>query len=247
MQSLPSSPGLYVVSLSNEHPISVNADRAHAGQCIFVTKANCKFGRAQNLARRYRDYVKTFGAEYVTFEVVAFVDNPVVLESAVASRLTEHRMKGASGRMNEWLAGITLPALKKLISEEVTKHAAAPLSATSDPPRARSSPADTPPSRLLITGADPAGSPAEVVASATYLQGAGMPVAVLRDLHHFSQRTETFASTIRYFGGKRNLGRANQLYAARLLFVERGHREGRAGFEALASKALRVYPHLSNG
>ena len=244
MKSIPSTPGIYVVSLSNEHPISVNADRAYADQCIFVTKSNCKFGRAQNLARRYRDYVKTFGVEYVTFEVMALTDNPASLEAALASRLITHRIRGTSGRMTEWLTGITVEALKQLIFEELATNRSATLCAPLPEPRA-CAPASLameavgrPPTAAINPGA----SPSMVVAAATYLQEAGMPVELLRDLHHFTRRTETFASTIRYFAGKQNIGQANQIYAARLLYVEQEHRSKKAAFEKLATEALHCFP-----
>lgn len=54
---LQSLPGVYILEMLNEEPISVNADRpAIAERCIKVTRANCKYGQAVNLARRQRDY-----------------------------------------------------------------------------------------------------------------------------------------------------------------------------------------------
>ena len=239
MQSIPSSPGIYVVSLSNEEPISVNADRAFADRCVFVTKANCKFGRAVNLARRYRDYVKTFGAQHVTFEVVAFTDNPALLEAAICTRLANHRVRGQTGRANEWLVGITAREVKQVILEIAATQGAsaaiAPVSAAQPLGPRR------PPRSNGLASASSA-SPALVAAAAAYLQTAGMPVSLLRDLHHFARRTETYASTIRYFGGKTDLGPSNRAYGARLLFVEQSHRAGGVSFESLAGEALRRFP-----
>jgi hypothetical protein len=122
VQVIPPCSGIYVVSLSNEHPISVNANRPHADRCIFVTRANCKFGRAENLARRYRDYVRTFGACYVAFEVVVLTDSHAQLEAAVATRLQDFRVRGLTGRLNEWLVGITPESVKSIIFETAATH-----------------------------------------------------------------------------------------------------------------------------
>lgn len=100
--------GLYIVTLTNEHPISVNADRpAIAAGCFKVTRENCKFGCAVNLHRRRRDYFKTFGERYVQFHALASVNQPKHIETLVARQLIPHRIRGANGRLNEWLAGIT--------------------------------------------------------------------------------------------------------------------------------------------
>ena len=239
MQSLPSSPGIYVVSLSNEEPISVNADRAFADRCVFVTKANCKFGRAVNLARRYRDYFKTFGAQHVTFEVVALTENPALLEAAICARLANHRVRGQTGRANEWLVGITAGEVKQLILEiAATQGASAAI--TRAPAAQPLEPRRPPRSNGLATA--PSASPASVAAAAVYLQAAGMPVSLLRNLHHFASRTETYASTVRYFGGKTALGPNNRAYGARLLFVEQAQRTGGVSFESLVGEALRRFP-----
>jgi hypothetical protein len=239
MQSIPSSPGIYVVSLSNELPISVNAGRAFAHRCVFVTKANCKFGRAQNLARRYRDYIRTFGAQHVSFEVVALTENPALLEAAISARLANHRVRGPTGRPNEWLAGITASEVRQLILELAAEQRGFAASATVSQvqlPSRRTLP------RANAFASAPTASPALVAAAASYLQAAGMPVSLLRDLHHFARRTETYASTIKYFGGKSDLGPNNRAYGARVLFVEQGHRAGGMSFESLAVEALRRFP-----
>lgn len=238
MRSIPSSPGIYVVSLSNEEPISVNADRPFADRCVFVTKANCKFGRAVNLARRHQNYVKTFGAQHVTFEVVALTDNPAMLEAAIGARLASYRVRGRTGRANEWLVGITAGEVKQVIIEIVAaqKNSAsiAPVSTVQQRAPRRSSRSEG-----IVSGFS--ASPAQVTAAATYLRAAGMPVSLLRDLHHFARRTETYPSTIKYFGGKTDLGATNRAYGARLLFVEQRHRAGGASFESLAREALRRF------
>ena len=100
--------GVYVVTLVNEHLISVNADRpAIAERCIKVNREHCKFGKALNLQTRRGNYFKTFGAEHVRFHPIAAVEQPAVIESLVASQLFPYRMRGPTGRPNEWLSGIS--------------------------------------------------------------------------------------------------------------------------------------------
>ena len=100
--------GVYVVTLVNEHLISVNADRpAIAERCIKVNRDNCKFGKALNLQTRRGNYFKTFGMEHVRFHPIAAVERPDVIESLVASYLLPYRMRGLTGRPNEWLSGIS--------------------------------------------------------------------------------------------------------------------------------------------
>ena len=91
--------GVYVVTLLNEHLISVNADRpAIAERCIKVNREHCKFGKALNLQTRRSNYLKTFGVEYVRFYPIAAIEQPAVIESLVASYLLPYRMRGLTGR-----------------------------------------------------------------------------------------------------------------------------------------------------
>lgn len=102
-----SQPGLYLVTLTNEHPISVNAnDPRIADRAIKVTRENCKFGKARNLAGRRGNYEKTFGSEYVTFLPIATLSDIDSAEKAILQRLDAYRIRGRTGRRNEWLAGI---------------------------------------------------------------------------------------------------------------------------------------------
>ena len=109
-------PGLYIVTLTNEHPISVNADRpAIAERCIKVTRDNCKFGKALNLNTRRSNYFKTFGEQYVRFFPIAAVAVPHVVESLVANELLPFRIRGSTGRPNEWLAGVSPSAVEAIV------------------------------------------------------------------------------------------------------------------------------------
>jgi hypothetical protein len=122
MQELHRGPGVYVVSLTNEHPISVNADRPGiADRCIKVNRDNCKFGKALNLQARARNYGKTFGPHYVRFFAVAAVSTPAVVESIVGAELMPFRMRGATGRPNEWLAGMTASQVQEVVIEALKR------------------------------------------------------------------------------------------------------------------------------
>lgn len=109
-------PGVYIVTLTNEHPISVNADRPGiAERCIKVTRANCKFGKALNLNTRRSNYFKTFGEKYVRFFPIAAVAEPHIVESRVATELLPFRIRGSTGRPNEWLAGVSPQAVEAIV------------------------------------------------------------------------------------------------------------------------------------
>lgn len=102
-----SNAGLYLVTLRNEVPISVNAnDPRIAARCIHVTREHCKVGKAKRLDVRRRNYDAVFGAHDVEFRVLARLDDIVAAERAILKRLDAWRMRGRTGRRNEWLAGI---------------------------------------------------------------------------------------------------------------------------------------------
>lgn len=107
--------GLYIVELTNTHPISVNAnDPRIADKCIKVTSANCKFGKAKNLIVRERNYASVFGKEYVVFRTIAYTDDIVTAERLVLKELLRWRIVGPTGRRNEWLAGVSSADVEKI-------------------------------------------------------------------------------------------------------------------------------------
>ena len=102
------SSGIYIVTLNNHEPISVNAqDPRVADKAIKVTKANCKFGKAQNLKGREKNYFKTFGEHNANFKPIARIEDFALAEKAVLARLDQYRIRGRTGRKNEWLEGIS--------------------------------------------------------------------------------------------------------------------------------------------
>jgi len=99
--------GLYIVTLNNKEPISVNAqDPRIADKAISVTKENCKFGKAKNLDGRKKNYFKTFGEHNVNFKKIALVEDIKSAENVVLTALDGYRIRGNTGRKNEWLQGI---------------------------------------------------------------------------------------------------------------------------------------------
>ena len=107
--------GLYIVTLNNEHPISVNAnDPRIAHKCIHVTRLNCKFGKARSLLRRRDNYAKVFGAENVNFRAIALLQDIGAAERLVLKALGEWRIRGRTGRRNEWLAGISAAEVERI-------------------------------------------------------------------------------------------------------------------------------------
>ena len=106
--------GIYLVTLNNEHPISVNAqDKRIADKVIKVTKENCKIGKAVDLARREKNYYRTFGEEYVNFNCLAILEEIAIVEKLIMARLDQYRIRGNSGKKNEWLTNISADEAKR--------------------------------------------------------------------------------------------------------------------------------------
>jgi hypothetical protein len=98
---------MYIVTLKNRAPISVNAqDPRMADRCIKVTCVNCKVGKAKSFAARERNYFKTFGEDNVVFRPIAFATDLVAAERAVLAALSRWRILSGAKRKTEWLVGI---------------------------------------------------------------------------------------------------------------------------------------------
>ena len=101
------APGLYIVTLNNEQPISSRADdKRAANTAVKVNKQNCKFGKAKNLLARRENYYKTFGKENVNFHPLAVMDEIDAAEKAILGSLSDHKIRGSVGYKTEWLVGI---------------------------------------------------------------------------------------------------------------------------------------------
>lgn len=114
--------GLYITTLKNKEPISVNAqDKRIAHKAIKVTFENCKFGKAKNLDIRKKNYEKTFGVENVNFQPIATLLETELAEKEILSQLDVFRIRGRTGRKNEWLQGIE-PEIVYSIAMKVLKE-----------------------------------------------------------------------------------------------------------------------------
>jgi hypothetical protein len=108
--------GLYIVTLNNCEPISVNAnDPRIADKSIKVTRANCKFGKAKNLNAREKNYFKTFGKHNVNFKVLVKLDDIQLAEKAVLKNLDNFRVRGRTARKNEWLENIDPDKVEEIV------------------------------------------------------------------------------------------------------------------------------------
>lgn len=113
----PSRFGWYLVTLRDERLIPVNdKDRRLRDTCIKVNRDHCKVGRATDLERRRRDYVRIFGADNVVFRPLAAPSDQDCdkalktlrcVEKEILARLKKNRRRGLSRRKNEWLELIT--------------------------------------------------------------------------------------------------------------------------------------------
>jgi hypothetical protein len=113
--------GLYIVTLNNEQPISVNAnDPRIAHRCIRVSNQNCKFGKAKSLSRRRDNYCKVFGAENVNFRPIALTTDIGLAERLVLKALGAWRVRGSTGRKNEWLVGIAAAEVERIAIGSLT-------------------------------------------------------------------------------------------------------------------------------
>jgi hypothetical protein len=114
--------GLYIVALSNEEPISVNAhDPRFAGKCIEVNRQHCKFGKARNLRLRRKNYVTCFGAAFVDFRPILLLQEILLAERLVLAQLSKWRVRGTTGRRNEWLHGITPVEVERIAFSTIAR------------------------------------------------------------------------------------------------------------------------------
>ncbi|MBN8443175.1 MAG: hypothetical protein J0M28_15970 [Thauera sp.] len=117
--------GLYLVTLNNDVPISVNADdRRLADRAIKVRRGNLKVGKAVDLVRRHRNYTKTFGSGSVNFHILAYVSGGKGdlqrVEKAVLEGLAPFRIRGQR-RLTEWLGGVGEPRAREVASEALRR------------------------------------------------------------------------------------------------------------------------------
>ncbi|MFU2487151.1 hypothetical protein [Thauera sp. WH-1] len=104
--------GLYLVTLNNETPISVNAgDHRVAQRAIQVRRGDIKVGKSEHLTKRHGNYVRNFGRDHVNFSVLAYIPGGKSdrdrAESVVFECFRPFRIRGTTGRLNEWMNGVS--------------------------------------------------------------------------------------------------------------------------------------------
>jgi hypothetical protein len=112
---------IYLVTLNSNTPISVkNDDPRHRGNAIKVNSQNCKVGQTTNSGFRRAAYYKTFGEENVNFSVIAVeVEKCKAIEASILKELDSYRMRGKTGRKNEWLENIGSREVERVINDHL--------------------------------------------------------------------------------------------------------------------------------
>ena len=111
-------PGIYIVTLNNEIPISINAqDPRYADKVYKANYKNVKVGKAKSLEARMENYFKTFGEDNVNFQPIILTERIDNAEKAIMIGLDSYRVRNpVSNRKTEWLIGITKDhAIEKIV------------------------------------------------------------------------------------------------------------------------------------
>ena len=235
MTTIPARPGLYFVRLRGEELVSVNDnDPKRRDRCIKVNSANSKYGKATtSLRSRYAAYCRTFGASRVRFDVLVLHDDPTLIERDLHAHFLLHRIRGSTGRPNEWLENID-PDVAFSEATRICSSGYKPIFCVEKPAVIASQAFPTSPqsfSRLLV--------PEDVVRAAEYLRRNDMSEQLLSELHHFGR--QTYKQTLDHFRGRTRIQGRNPVYAARLEFVVDGHLRG-VGFVELVEQAKTALP-----
>ena len=111
-----SQSGIYIVILKNKIPISSYASdkrRAHLGTPL--KRGHIKVGKAKNLMNRRKNYIKTFGND--SFEFLPVLNTPDIdeIERSIKLALKDYRIIGSGGRRLEWMHGVELEYLIRVI------------------------------------------------------------------------------------------------------------------------------------
>jgi hypothetical protein len=116
-------PGIYVVTLNNKAPISINAqDRRCADKVYKANYKNVKVGKAKSLKARMGNYFETFGERNVNFIPIIITKEIDEAEKAIMKELDGFRVKNpVSNRKTEWLLGITRDRVIEIVVTNIYK------------------------------------------------------------------------------------------------------------------------------
>jgi len=101
-------PGIYLVTLNNKMPISINAQDPRCADKVYKANyTNIKIGKAKSLHARRDNYYKTFGEHNVNFHPLIFTQDINEVEKTIIKQFDEFRVRNpVSNRKTEWLSGI---------------------------------------------------------------------------------------------------------------------------------------------
>lgn len=237
-QSIPTSSGLYFVTLAGDELVPVDRNPRRIESCIKVNCLNSKFGKAENLRSRYRAYQGTFGAARVTFEVLLETHHHHEIEQRLKAKFEPYLMRGRSRRANEWLYNIE-PSAARAIAKQVCAEADL-IEVDGMPEKAPVPPllegqASSNPDRFSGT---------EIVKALEYLQQKFFSKSLIVLLHHSKKRSETVGAALNYFRKFENASFKikNRVYGQRLIFVATAHQQRRGTFPELTDQAIQEFP-----
>ena len=101
--------GIYVVTLNNKTPISINSKDPRCADKVYKADyKNVKVGKAKSLKSRMGDYFKTFCEENVNFLPIIITKDIDKAENIIMKGLDNFRVRNpVSNVKTEWLIGIT--------------------------------------------------------------------------------------------------------------------------------------------
>jgi len=121
MKDMTDKPGIYVVTLNNEIPISINAQDPRCADKVYkANNKNVKVGKTKSLKARMSNYHKTFGEGNVNFHPIILTTQIDDAEKIAMKELERFRVRNpVSKRKTEWLIGITRDEAIELVVKNI--------------------------------------------------------------------------------------------------------------------------------
>ena len=117
----PISSGIYVVTLNNRAPISINAQDPRCADKVYKANyKNVKVGKAKSLKSRMGNYFKTFGEENVNFLPIIITKDFDKAEKIIMKELDNFRVRNpVSNVKTEWLISITRDRAVEIVVKKI--------------------------------------------------------------------------------------------------------------------------------